>query len=65
MEKEHSKNVIEIGFSTITLLHPIPRSKKGVLLMTNSDNGEGIYKEALALTMKDTYTSWEWGNYIP
>ncbi len=51
------------GFQHYSIL--FPDAKKGVLLMTNSDNGEGIYKEALELIMKDVYTPWEWGNYIP
>ncbi len=51
------------GFQHYSIL--FPEAKKGVFFMTNSDNGEGVFKEALALTIKDTYTPWEWGNYIP
>jgi CubicO group peptidase (beta-lactamase class C family) len=36
-----------------------------VLLMSNSSNAESIFKELLEKTIKDVYTPWEWGNYIP
>jgi len=42
-----------------------PETGKGVLMMTNSDNGESIFKELLELTIKDTFTPWEWQNYVP
>ncbi|KAA1243016.1 serine hydrolase [Aquimarina sp. RZ0] len=38
---------------------------KGILIMTNSDNGESIYKELLEAALADSYTLWEWSNYIP
>lgn len=37
----------------------------GIMIMTNSDNGESIFKELLEVAIKDTYTPWEWENYIP
>jgi CubicO group peptidase (beta-lactamase class C family) len=36
-----------------------------ILLMTNSSNGEGIFKEVLEKIIGDTFTPWKWGNYIP
>ena len=51
------------GFQHYSIV--FPDVGKGVMLMTNSDNGEGIFKELLELTMADTYTPWEWENYIP
>ena len=42
-----------------------PESGKGMLIMTNSDNGESIYKELLEIALADVYTPWEWANYIP
>jgi D-alanyl-D-alanine-carboxypeptidase/D-alanyl-D-alanine-endopeptidase len=36
-----------------------------IVIMTNSDNGEGIFKELLATTIGDTFTPWYWENYIP
>lgn len=50
------------GFQHYSIL--FPKAKKGVMIMTNSDNGESIFKELLAVTMKDTYTPYEWENYI-
>ncbi len=42
-----------------------PDKKLGVILMTNSSNGESIFKELLEVAIKDTYTPWRWENYIP
>jgi len=33
--------------------------------MTNSDNGERIFKDLLEKVIGDTYTPWEWEGYIP
>jgi serine-type D-Ala-D-Ala carboxypeptidase/endopeptidase len=35
------------------------------MILTNSDNGESIFKDLLAYAIGDIYTSWEWENYIP
>jgi D-alanyl-D-alanine-carboxypeptidase/D-alanyl-D-alanine-endopeptidase len=42
-----------------------PDRGTGVLIMTNSDNGESMFKELLELTIADKYTPWKWQNYIP
>lgn len=42
-----------------------PETGAGVLIMTNSDNGESIFKELLEKTIGDTFTPWKWENYIP
>lgn len=42
-----------------------PEAGTGILVMTNSDNGESILKELLEHTIGDTYTPWYWENYIP
>ncbi|MEM7655928.1 MAG: serine hydrolase domain-containing protein [Bacteroidota bacterium] len=42
-----------------------PEAKLGVILMTNSDNGESIFKALLEKTIGDTYTPWKWERYIP
>lgn len=42
-----------------------PEKKTGVLIMSNSDNGESIFKELLEITIADTFTPWQWENYIP
>lgn len=42
-----------------------PKKQSGILIMTNSDNGESIFKELLETAIGDKYTPWEWENYIP
>ena len=51
------------GFQHYSIL--FPEAGKGVMLMTNSDNGESIFKELLEVAIQDTYTPWEWENYVP
>ncbi len=36
-----------------------------ILLMTNSSNGESIFKDVLANIIGDEFTPWRWENYIP
>lgn len=40
-------------------------SKTGLVIMTNSSNGEGIFKELLETLLKNTYTPIEWEGYTP
>lgn len=51
------------GFQHYTII--FPEAAKGIMLMTNSDNGESIFKELLEVALGDTYTPWKWENYIP
>ncbi|MFS4445280.1 serine hydrolase domain-containing protein [Maribacter sp. 2307UL18-2] len=51
------------GFQHYSIL--FPKKDTGVLLMSNSDNAERIFKELLQITIGDSYTSWKWENYIP
>ncbi|NAS13694.1 serine hydrolase [Poritiphilus flavus] len=51
------------GFQHYSLI--FPESGKGILIMTNSENGESIFKELLNYTFADQYTPWEWSNYVP
>ncbi|MCX2681733.1 serine hydrolase [Galbibacter sp. EGI 63066] len=51
------------GFQHYSIL--FPESGIGILIMSNSDNAEGIYKELLEYTIADKYMPWEWLNYIP
>lgn len=39
--------------------------KTSLLIMTNSDNGESIFKDLLEKIIGDTFTPWEWEEYIP
>lgn len=36
-----------------------------IAIMTNSDNGEDIFKALLETAIGDVYTPWYWENYIP
>jgi len=42
-----------------------PERQIGILILTNSDNGEGIFKELLEVAIADKFTPWRWQNYIP
>lgn len=42
-----------------------PDKKIAVVIMSNSENAESIFKELLELTIKDVYTPWKWESYIP
>jgi CubicO group peptidase (beta-lactamase class C family) len=39
--------------------------KSGLIIMTNSGNGEGIFKDVLETALKDTFTPIEWEGYTP
>lgn len=51
------------GFQHYTIL--FPEKEIGLILMSNSDNAESIFKELLELCIADTYTPWKWELYIP
>lgn len=51
------------GFQHYTIL--FPEKGIGIVIMTNSDNGESIFKELLEYSIGDQYTPWYWENYIP
>lgn len=51
------------GYKHYSIL--FPGTGTGVLIMTNSNNAESIFKELLEVTIGDTYTPWQWENYIP
>jgi D-alanyl-D-alanine-carboxypeptidase/D-alanyl-D-alanine-endopeptidase len=42
-----------------------PDQGTGILIMSNSDNAESIFKNLLEFTIGDTYTPWYWEDYIP
>jgi CubicO group peptidase (beta-lactamase class C family) len=41
------------------------QKKSGIVIMTNSGNGEGIFKELLETLLKDNLTPIEWEGYTP
>jgi len=51
------------GFQHYCIL--FPESGTGIIIMTNSDNGESVFKELLEIAIADKYTPWKWQNYIP
>lgn len=42
-----------------------PDQKVAIVIMTNNDNGESIFKALLEFAIGDIYTPWQWENYIP
>lgn len=36
-----------------------------MVMMSNSSNGDGIFRELLQTVIGDTYTPWEWEGYVP
>jgi len=51
------------GFQHYSIL--FPEKKLGIVILTNSDNGESIFKELLEFAIADTFTPWRWQRYIP
>ena len=47
------------GFQHYTIL--FPETGTGIVMISNSDNAESIFKELLEITIGDTYTPWKWG----
>ena len=51
------------GFQHHSVL--FPDAGIGVIFLSNSDNGNSIFKYLLELTIGDIYTPWQWENYVP
>jgi|WetSurMetagenome_2_1015567.scaffolds.fasta_scaffold39179_2 CubicO group peptidase (beta-lactamase class C family) len=51
------------GFQHYTII--FPEKEIGIVILSNSDNAEGIFKKLLEITIADIYTPWKWENYIP
>jgi CubicO group peptidase (beta-lactamase class C family) len=51
------------GWRNYTVCFDKPKS--GILIMTDSSNGEGIYKELLETLLRDTFTPIEWEGFTP
>jgi len=41
------------------------KQKSGIVILTNSGNGEGIFKDLLETLLRDTFTPIEWEGYTP
>ena len=51
------------GFQHYSII--FPDNEIGVVILSNSDNAESIFKELLEITIADIYTPWKWENYMP
>ena len=51
------------GFQHYSII--FPEQGTGIIIMSNSDNAESIFKELLETAIGDTSTPWYWENYIP
>jgi CubicO group peptidase (beta-lactamase class C family) len=51
------------GFRNYTVIFDEP--KDGIVIMTNSSNGEGIFKELLETLLRDVFTPIEWEGFTP
>lgn len=51
------------GFQHYSIL--FPKAGTGIIIMSNSDNAESIFKELLETAIGDRFTPWYWENYIP
>ena len=51
------------GFQHYSIIFPAQRT--GIIIMSNSDNAESIFKELLETAIADRFTPWYWENYIP
>lgn len=51
------------GFQHYSII--FPAAGTGIIIMSNSDNAESIFKELLETAIGDRYTPWYWENYIP
>ncbi len=51
------------GFQHYSII--FPEKKTGIIILSNSDNAESIFKELLEITIGDTFTPWKWEGYIP
>ncbi|MHA7832023.1 MAG: serine hydrolase [Flagellimonas sp.] len=66
-ETPYGKAVFKEGHGSGFVHHSVlfPETGKGIMIMTNFERGNSIFKELLEVTLKDVYTPWEWENYIP
>lgn len=51
------------GFQHYSII--FPEKNIGIIILSNSDNAESIFKELLEISIGDTYTPWKWERYVP
>jgi len=61
--KAYFKEGHDDGWSNYTI--SFEDKKIGIVMLSNSLNTEGIFKELLETLMGDRYTPWDWTGYIP
>ena len=60
---EHAKEGHDDGWENHAVV--FPEKRIALVLMSNSSNGDSIFKELLETLIKDTYTPWKWEGYVP
>ncbi|MBV7530778.1 serine hydrolase [Chitinophaga sp. sic0106] len=67
LKTPHGTAFFKEGHSEGWQHHSIGFPEKGiaVVIMTNSDQGDHIFKALLEQSIGDTYTPWYWENYVP
>ena len=65
-ETPYGKAVFKEGHGSGFVHHSVlfPETGKGIMIMTNFERGNSIFKELLEVTLNDVYTPWEWEGYI-
>jgi len=51
------------GWEHYTVFYP--DNNIGIIIMTNSSNGEGIFKELLRIALADSWMPWYWEGFFP
>lgn len=51
------------GFQHYSIV--FPEAKMGMVIMTNSDNGESIFKALMEMGIANTFSPWKWEGYVP
>lgn len=51
------------GWEHYTVFYP--GNNIGIVIMTNSSNGEGVFKELLEVTLADKWMPWYWEGFFP
>lgn len=51
------------GWEHYTVFYP--SKNLGIVIMSNSSNGESIFKELLEISMADKWMPWYWENFVP
>jgi len=51
------------GFQHYSIV--FPEKGTGIIILSNSDNAESIFKVLLEVAIGDIFTPWKWENYIP